>query len=117
MNFSNSQYKRLPEEEITKNENLKLVSIVLATYNGEEFLEQQLESLFQQTYTNIEIIAVDDCSSDKTVEILSKYAEKHRNFKVFVNEINLGFIKILKRDVYYLPEIILLYVTKMTIGI
>lgn len=70
-----------------------LVSIVLATYNGEKYLAKQLESLFQQTYSNIEIIAVDDCSSDNTVGLLQQFAEKHQNMKVFVNETNLGFIK------------------------
>lgn len=71
----------------------KLVSIVLATYNGEKYLAKQLESLFRQTYENIEIIAIDDCSSDKTVEILKEYSQRHGNMKVFVNEYNLGFIK------------------------
>lgn len=70
-----------------------LVSIVLATYNGEKYLAKQLDSLFLQTYSNIEIIAVDDCSSDNTVGILQQFAEKHQNMKVFVNETNLGFIK------------------------
>lgn len=72
---------------------LALVSIILATYNGEKYLAQQLESLLQQTYSNIEIIAVDDASSDKTLDILNEYAGKHPNMKVFVNEENIGFIK------------------------
>ena len=75
----------------------QLVSIVLATYNGEKYLAEQLQSLFQQTYANIEIIAVDDCSSDKTVEILNEHAKNHRNMKVFVNDHNLGFIKNFER--------------------
>ena len=70
-----------------------LVSIVLATYNGEKYLTEQLESLFQQTYSDIEIIAVDDCSTDNTVNILYEHAAKHNNMKVCVNEVNLGFIK------------------------
>lgn len=74
-------------------QSLPLVSIVLATYNGEKYLAKQLQSLFQQTYSNIEIIAADDCSSDKTVEILLEYAGRHGNMRVFVNETNLGFIK------------------------
>lgn len=78
---------------LLEKEALSLVSIVLTTYNGEKYLAKQLESLFQQTYTNIEIIAVDDCSSDKTVEILTDHAKKYHNIKVFVNEVNLGFIK------------------------
>src|SRR4051794_28361287 len=76
-----------------ENKPLTLVSIVLATYNGERYLAKQLESLFRQTYGNIEIIAVDDCSSDKTVEILKEYSQRHGNMKVFVNDSNLGFIK------------------------
>lgn len=89
MNISNSQYNE-PTHCIY---NQVLVSIVLATYNGEKYLAKQLESLFHQTYMNIEIIAVDDCSSDKTVEILNEHAKRHRNMKVVVNEVNLGFIK------------------------
>lgn len=89
MNLSNSYNN--PEKE--GGESLQLVSIVLATYNGEAFLEKQLESLFNQSYKNIEIIAVDDCSQDKTVKILHEHAQKHANMKVFSNEHNLGFIK------------------------
>lgn len=75
------------------NKGAPLVSIVLATYNGEKYLAKQLQSLFQQTYSNIEIIAVEDGSSDKTVEILHEHASRHGNMRVFVNETNLGFIK------------------------
>jgi glycosyltransferase involved in cell wall biosynthesis len=70
-----------------------LVSIALCTYNGERFLREQLDSIINQSYPNIEIIAVDDCSSDKTVEILREYAEKHLFIKVFSNTENLGYIK------------------------
>lgn len=80
------------EVEVIDEQNV-LVSIVLATYNGEAYLAKQLESLFNQTYSNIEIIAVDDGSTDKTVEILCDHASRHNNMKVFVNEVNLGFIK------------------------
>ena len=70
-----------------------LVSVVLATFNGEQYIAQQLDSLISQTYPNMEIIAVDDCSSDNTVNILRDYAVKHNCIKLFVNETNLGFIK------------------------
>jgi glycosyltransferase involved in cell wall biosynthesis len=72
---------------------LPLVSVVLGTYNGGVYLSEQLDSLFSQTYPNIEIIAVDDGSSDDTVRILQEYAVRHPAMKVFVNERNLGFIK------------------------
>lgn len=70
-----------------------LVSIVLATYNGEKYLAEQLDSLLAQTYPHIELIAVDDLSKDGTLSILRQYEQIHPNMKVFVNETNLGYIK------------------------
>src|SRR3954466_9959659 len=82
---------------MVENESSKLVSIVLATYNGEAFLAKQLESLFNQTYRNIEVVAVDDGSSDKTLDILNEFAGRHPKMKVFKNQFNLGFIKNFER--------------------
>lgn len=70
-----------------------LVSIVICTYNGESYLATQLDSIFKQTYSNLEIIAVDDCSTDDTLNILYTYAKQHKNFKVFKNATNIGYIK------------------------
>ena len=70
-----------------------LVSVVLTTYNGEKFLAQQIDSLLKQTYVDIEIIAVDDCSTDNSVAILNSFAEEHKNIRIVVNESNLGYIK------------------------
>lgn len=69
------------------------VSIALCTYNGERFLKEQLDTLINQTYSNLEIIAVDDCSNDNTVAILTSYAYKYTFLKVFLNAANLGFTK------------------------
>lgn len=70
-----------------------LVSIAVCTYNGERFLIEQLDSLLGQSYRNIEIIVVDDCSKDNTLPILKQYEEKNPNFKVYHNDQNLGYIK------------------------
>lgn len=70
-----------------------LVSVALCTYNGERYLIEQLDSLVQQDYPNIEIIAVDDCSTDDTLNILKDYAARYHNFKVYQNELNLGYKK------------------------
>ncbi len=78
---------------MSKSESTPLVSIVLTTYNGQTFLKEQLDSLISQSYPNIEIIAVDDGSTDDTVRILNDYAARHPDMKVTVNEANLGFIK------------------------
>jgi glycosyltransferase involved in cell wall biosynthesis len=73
--------------------NLPLISVALCTYNGEKFLIEQLDSLVYQTYKNLEIIVVDDCSSDRTINILNTYAVKYPFIKVYSNEVNLGYIK------------------------
>ncbi len=73
--------------------NSPLVSVVLATYNGERFLRAQLDSILTQTYPWIEVIAVDDCSTDETVTILNEYAVNYKNVTVFINEQNLGYVK------------------------
>lgn len=69
-----------------------LISIALATYNGEKYLKEQLDSIYAQTYKNIEVVVTDDCSTDKTVDILGQYSKSH-GLRYFVNEQNLGFVK------------------------
>ena len=70
-----------------------LVSIALCTYNGERFLKEQLDSIVGQTYSNIELITVDDCSTDNTLKILQEYAERYPFIKIYLNPTNLGYIK------------------------
>ncbi|HET6253869.1 MAG TPA: glycosyltransferase family 2 protein [Puia sp.] len=70
-----------------------LVSVVLGTYNGEVYLEEQLLSLLAQTYPAMEIIAIDDGSKDRTVGILREYAGRDPRIRVVVNGKNLGFIR------------------------
>jgi len=74
-------------------DSLPLISIALCTYNGEEFLEELMNSLLAQTYKNIEIIVVDDCSSDKTTDIIKAYRERYPFIHLFQNEQNLGYNK------------------------
>lgn len=68
----------------------KLVSVVMATYNGEMYLREQVDSIINQTYRPIEIIIVDDCSSDSTFDILKEYERRHDFIRVYKNEINKG---------------------------
>jgi len=72
--------------------NIQLISIAMATYNGEKYLKEQLDSIYAQTYKNIEVIVTDDCSSDGTVGILEQYSKSH-GLKYFANEENIGFVK------------------------
>lgn len=68
-----------------------LVSIALCTYNGQSFLKSQIDSLVSQTYQNIEIIIVDDCSKDETASICQAYKQPHIHF--YQNTENLGYTK------------------------
>jgi glycosyltransferase involved in cell wall biosynthesis len=74
-------------------ENTPLISIAVCTYNGAKFLTKQLDTLVNQTYPNIEIVVVDDCSKDDTVTILNSYAVRYPNIRITQNQQNLGYIK------------------------
>lgn len=67
-----------------------LVSVLMTAYNREQFIAEAIESVLASTYTNFELIIVDDCSKDKTVEIARKYELQDNRVRVYVNEMNLG---------------------------
>jgi glycosyltransferase involved in cell wall biosynthesis len=68
-----------------------LISIALCTYNGAAYLKQQLDTLLLQTYSNIELIVVDDASTDETIHIIESYTAKDNRIFFFQNEKNIGF--------------------------
>lgn len=62
------------------------ITVVIPTYNKAEYIEQTIESVLRQTYTDWEIVIVDDCSSDNTEQVVQKYlSEKIRYFKHSTN--------------------------------
>lgn len=75
----------------------KLVSIVLPVYNGAKYLRESIDSVVAQTYTNWELLIVDDCSTDETAEISKEYAQKDSRIKYFLNEVNLRLPKNLNK--------------------
>ncbi len=58
------------------------ISIIVPVYNVEKYLKRCIDSILKQTFTDYEVILVDDGSNDKSCEICDKYAEEHSNFKV-----------------------------------
>ena len=70
-----------------------LISICIPTYNGARYLETCLDSVLGQTYKNIEILVVDDRSTDTTFEILERYAARDQRIRLVRNEHNLGLVK------------------------
>jgi len=67
-----------------------LVSVLMTAYNREKYIGAAIQSVLASTYKNFELIIVDDCSMDRTVEIAKSFSEKDSRIKVFVNEKNLG---------------------------
>ena len=72
-------------------ESQPLVSVVMCTYNGEKYIDEQLDSLVKQTYRHIEIVIVDDVSKDETISIVKKWMEKDSRISLHQNENNLGY--------------------------
>ncbi len=58
------------------------VSILIPSYNAEEYIAETIDSCLEQTYDNIEIIIVDDGSTDLSLEIAQKYEKKHKHIKI-----------------------------------
>lgn len=69
------------------------IDILIATYNGEKFIREQLDSIINQTYNNLRIVISDDCSNDSTKEILEEYKNKDNRIEVYLQERNLGVVK------------------------
>jgi glycosyltransferase involved in cell wall biosynthesis len=67
-----------------------LFSLLLANYNNSLFFKDCLESVLKQSYTNWEVIFIDDCSTDNPLPIINSYADKDNRIKVFINETNKG---------------------------
>ena len=74
------------------------ISVAMATYNGEKFVREQIESILNQTLKPYEIVISDDASTDQTLKILLEYQKKYPNLiKVIPNKNNAGFVKNFER--------------------
>lgn len=67
-----------------------LISIITPCYNSEKFLARTIESVLSQTYTNWEMLIVDDCSKDGSFSIAEEYSKKDNRIKVYKNQTNQG---------------------------
>lgn len=75
------------------------VSIVLPTYNGEKYIKESIDSIINQVYMDWELIIVNDCSNDNTLQIIHEYEERDKRIKVINNpknrklpkSLNIGF--------------------------
>lgn len=70
-----------------------LISICIPSYNRADLIEETITSALSQTYTNIEVIVNDNCSTDNSWALLQQLAQKDQRLKVFQNESNLGAVR------------------------
>ncbi|MBT0549990.1 glycosyltransferase family 2 protein [Riemerella anatipestifer] len=66
------------------------ISVVMSVYNAEEYLEESIDSILNQTYSNFEFIIIDDCSTDSSFAILEEYATKDSRIKLLQKKENKG---------------------------
>jgi glycosyltransferase involved in cell wall biosynthesis len=107
---------------------LPLVSVLMTSFNREKYIAEAIESVLASSYRNLELIIVDDCSSDNTVSIAKKYAESDARITVYLNDRNLGdyhnrnqaagyangkYIKYLDSDDLIYPESLSVFVSGM----
>lgn len=64
------------------------VSVIIPIYNAQEYLQKSIESVINQSLKDIEIICVDDGSTDNSLEILNKLSKEHSTLKIFHQENN-----------------------------
>lgn len=67
-----------------------LISVIMPAYNAEKYIAKSIESVINQSYRNLELIIVNDCSVDKTEEIIDSYCNLDKRIKKYVNKKNSG---------------------------
>lgn len=73
------------------------ISVLMSVYNGSPYLQESVESILNQTFSDFEFIIIDDCSIDNSRKIIEEYAKKDRRITLIVNEENLGLTKSLNK--------------------
>ena len=79
--------------------NQPLVSVLIPCYNVERYVVEAVGSISNQTYKNLEIIAINDCSTDRTGELLMQLAKQDSRIRVVTNEVNLKLIQTLNKGI------------------
>ena len=74
-----------------------LVSVLIPAYNAEKYIDEAIESVVDQTYKNLEILILDDCSTDGTGKVIKKWVKKDSRIKYIKNEDNLKLSRTLNK--------------------
>ncbi|MCQ2743730.1 MAG: glycosyltransferase [bacterium] len=68
------------------------VSIIITNYNKSDYIKEAIESAINQTYKNVEVVIIDDCSTDNSFDLIQNYKEKYNNIVCIRNEQNRGVV-------------------------
>ena len=77
------------------------ISMIMSVYNGQDYLEEAIDSVLQQSLQDWELIVINDCSTDNTSEILERYAAKDSRIRVYTNDVNLRLPASLNKAMSY----------------
>ena len=96
-----------------------MISIIMATYNGSHYLKEQLESIANQTIKPEEIVIVDDCSADNTIEIIENFKRNNKGFsiKLILNEKTWVQPSLLQKEFWNQKGILYSFAIKMIFGL
>ena len=72
------------------NKEIIKVSVIMPAYNSEKYISDSINSILSQTYTNFELLILNDCSQDRTLELITELAKKDSRIKVINNPVNLN---------------------------
>jgi glycosyltransferase involved in cell wall biosynthesis len=78
-----------------------LVSVIITSYNRQDLISKTIESVISQNYNNLEIIIIDNCSTDQSDGIIQSYARNYPNIVYLKNDNNLGFVKSLFKAINF----------------
>ena len=73
-----------------KQKNSPLISVIMPVYNGSEFLNEVIQAILDQTYSNFELLILDDCSDDESIKVIQNF--KDNRIKLFRGESNIGYV-------------------------
>ena len=73
------------------------ISVLMTAYNSEEYIARAIESILEQTYKDFEFIIINDGSTDRTSDVVGKYAKTDKRIKFIDNKVNQGLVAVLNQ--------------------
>ena len=78
---------------VAKKSSMPLLTVLMPVYNAEKFLAESINSILSQTYSDFELLILDDGSTDNSLKIIEAYAKEDKRIKILVNKTNQGEAK------------------------